>query len=139
MLTPHPDTTYDKNPPIAVRQINTEEVPIASISENPNRAVKIAIRKIPPPTPKSPDENPTKRPMMAVVTILNGIFASSRSLLIFTILLTVMKSSKHPKIISKILEGKADAANPPNAPPIIPKIPNLIPGLIILSIDLECL
>ena len=35
----------------------------------------MAIKNIPPPTPKSPDENPTKSPIIAVVIKLNGIFA----------------------------------------------------------------
>lgn len=124
---------------MAVREIKIEDVPIASIIENPNSEVKIAIKNIPPPTPKRPDENPTRRPMAAVEIKLNGILASSRSLLMFTILLTVMKSSKHPKIISKTLDGNPDATNPPTAPPIIPKTPKRKPGLIILSIDRVCL
>ena len=48
---------------MAVREIKIEDVPIASIIENPNSEVKIAIKNIPPPTPKRPDANPTKRPM----------------------------------------------------------------------------
>ena len=66
--------------------MNIEEVPIASIIENPRSAVRIAIKNIPPPTPKSPDENPTPRPIIPIVNQLNGILASSLSLLIFTIL-----------------------------------------------------
>ena len=68
-----------------------------------------------------------------------GILASSRSLLMLTILLTVMNNSKRPKIISKILEGRADATKPPKTPPIRPKIPSLIPGFRILSMVLVCL
>ena len=124
MDTPHPVIIYDKNPPIAVKQINTDEVPIASIKENPKSAVKIAIKNIPPPTPKSPDENPTKKPMIPVDIRLNGIFASSLSLFISTIFFMATNKSKHPNIISKTLEGKPEATNPPIALPTIPKIPN---------------
>lgn len=106
-----------------------DDVPIASIIENPKSAVRIAIKNIPPPTPKRPEENPTKRPIIPAVTKLNGILASSLSLLILTILFTVMNNNKRPNIISKTLEGSADATNPPIAPPIIPKTPNLIPVL----------
>ena len=124
MFTPQPETTYDKNPPTAVKEIKIDEVPIASINENPKSAVNIAIKNTPPPTPRSPDENPTTKPTMEIVIKLNGIFASSLSLFMLTILFTVMKRSKHPNINSKILEGNADAANPPNTPPTIPKTPN---------------
>ena len=55
------------------------------------------------------------------------------------ILFTVMNSNKHPKIISRALDGIMEAVNPPMAPPIIPKIPNRIPGFMILSIALVCL
>ena len=116
-----------------------DEVPIASIIENPKSDVKMAIKNIPPPTPRSPDENPTKRPIIPAVTILNGILASSLSLLMLTILLTVMNSNRIPKIISNSLEGNADATKPPMKPPIIPKMPSLIPGSKILSIVLVCL
>ena len=116
-----------------------DDVPIASIIEKPKSEVRIAIRNIPPPTPKSPDEKPTIKPIMHVEARLNGIFASSRSLLMLTILLIVMNNNKQPKIISSILEGRADATNPPTAPPIIPKIPNWIPGFKILSIVRVCL
>lgn len=116
-----------------------EDVPIASIIENPKSVVRIAIRNIPPPTPKSPDENPTNKPMIPAVSKLNVILASSLSLLMFMILLTVINSNRHPKIISKILEGNVDAKNPPKIPPIIPKIPNFNPGFIIPSIVLVCL
>ena len=46
-LTPQPDIIYDTVPPIAVRLINTDEIPIASIIENPNIAVKIRIINTP--------------------------------------------------------------------------------------------
>ena len=85
VLTPQPDTTYDKNPPTAVMQIKTEDVPMASINENPKSAVRMAIKNIPPPTPKRPDEKPTKRPIIAEEARLNGIFASSLSLLMLKI------------------------------------------------------
>ena len=54
-------------------------------------------------------------------------------------LFTVINNNKHPKIISSTLEGKSDATKPPSTPPIIPKIPKRIPGLIILFNDFECL
>ena len=139
VLTPQPETIYDKNPPMAVRQINTDDVPIASIKENPRSAVKIAIRNIPPPTPKSPDENPTNKPMIAVETKLNGILASSLSLLMLIILFTAINNNNRPKIISRTLEGNADATNPPKTPPTRPKIPSLMPGFRILSLVLVCL
>ena len=139
MLTPQPDTTYDKNPPTAVRQMNTEDVPIASIIEKPISAVRMAIKNIPPPTPKRPDENPTKRPIIAVDTQLNDILASSLSLLMSVKFLIAMKSNKHPNIISKTLDDNPEATKPPIAPPIIPKIPNRIPGFKILSVERECL
>ena len=78
-----------------------DEVPIASIIEKPKSAVRIAIKNIPPPTPKSPDENPTSRPIIQVEVVLNGIFASSLSLLILIILLTVINNNKQPKIITR--------------------------------------
>ena len=137
--TPQPDTMYDKNPPMAVRLMNIEEVPIASIIENPSSAVRIAIRNIPPPTPNNPDENPTKSPIIAVDIKLNGIFASSLSLLMLIMLFTAMNNNKHPKMISKTLEGSPDATKPPIAPPMIPNTPNRIPGFTILSIVLVCL
>ena len=130
---------YDKNPPIAVKLIKIEDVPIASIIENPKSAVKMTIKNMPPPMPKRPDENPTNKPMIPADIKLKGILASSLSLLMLMILLTVTNRSKHPKIISNTLEGSADAAKPPKAPPIIPKMPNLIPGFMILSIVLVCL
>ena len=113
MDTPQPEIIYDRNPPTAVRQMKIEEVPIASIIEKPKSEVNIAIRNIPPPTPKSPDENPTKRPMIPAVIKLNGILASSLSLLMLMILLIAINKSRHPNIISKTLEGSADAAKPP--------------------------
>lgn len=122
--TPQPEIIYDKNPPTAVRLMNIEEVPIASIIENPRSTVRIAIRNTPPPTPKRPDENPTTTPIIPEVIKLNGILASSLSLLILIILFTVINSNRRPKIISNILEGSAEAANPPSIPPIIPKTPN---------------
>lgn len=139
MDTPQPEIIYDRNPPTAVKLMKMEDVPIASIIEKPNREVKIAIKNIPPPTPKSPDENPTERPMIPAVNKLNGILASSLSLLMLMILLTVINKSRHPKMISNILEGSADATKPPKAPPITPKIPSLIPGCTILSIVRVCL
>ena len=139
VLTPQPETIYDKNPPTAVRLMKIDDVPIASIIEKPKSAVRMAIKNIPPPTPKRPEEKPTKRPMIPDVIILNGILASSRSLLMLTILLTVMNSNRRPNIISKTLEGNADATKPPTAPPIIPKMPSRIPGFIILSIVRVCL
>ena len=139
MDTPQPEIIYDKNPPTAVRQMKIEDVPIASIIENPKSAVNMAIRNIPPPTPKRPDENPTKRPMIPHVPRLNGILASSLSLLMLMTLLTVMNKSRHPKINSNTLEGSADATKPPKSPPITPKMPNLIPGPMILSIVRVCL
>ena len=116
-----------------------EDVPIASIIEKPKSDVSIAIKNIPPPTPKSPDENPTRIPMIPAVIRLKGILASSLSLLMLTILLTVMNNNKRPNIISRTLEGKDEATKPPIAPPIIPKMPNRIPGLIIFCIVLVCL
>ena len=139
VFTPHPETTYDKNPPIAVNEMKMDDVPIASIIENPKRVVKIAIKNIPPPTPKSPDENPTANPMMAIESKLKGIFESCLSLLRLSRLLIDINSNKQPKIISNILDGSPDATNPPITPPIIPKIPNRNPGLMILSIVLVCL
>ena len=55
---------YDKNPPIAVKLIKIEDVPIASIIENPKSEVKMTIKNMPPPMPKRPDENPTNKPMI---------------------------------------------------------------------------
>ena len=124
---------------MAVRQINTEEVPIASINENPKSNVRIAIKNTPPPMPKRPDAKPTKRPMIAVVNQLNGILAFSLYLLILRILFAAINKSKHPKIISKTLDGSPDATKPPIAPPIIPKMPKRIPGWMILSNFLVCL
>ena len=66
-----------------------EEVPIASIIEKPKRAVRIAIKNTPPPTPNNPDEKPTNNPIIPVVIKLNGILASSRSLLMLRTLFTV--------------------------------------------------
>ena len=63
--TPQPEIIYDKNPPTAVRLMNIEEVPIASIIENPRSAVRIAIRNTPPPMPKSPDAKPAQIPINA--------------------------------------------------------------------------
>lgn len=139
VLTPQPETTYDRNPPIAVKQMKIDDVPIASIIEKPRKAVNMAIKNIPPPTPKSPDENPTNRPIMPAVNKLNGILASSLSLLMLIILLTAINSSKHPNMISNIFEGSIEAVKPPIIPPIIPKMPNLTPGFIIPSSDLVCL
>lgn len=124
VLTPQPVTIYDKNPPTAVRQINTEEVPIASIKEKPRSEVNIAIKNTPPPIPKSPDEKPTKRPMIPLVSKLKEILASSRSLFMSIMFLTTTNSSKQPNIISNTLDGSPDATNPPTAPPIIPKTPS---------------
>lgn len=137
--TPQPVTIYDKNPPMAVRLMNIEEVPIASSMEKPKRDVKIAMRNTPPPTPKSPDENPTSKPIIPMEIKLNGILASSFSLLRFKKLLTAMKSNKHPKMISNIFDGSPEATKPPMTPPTIPKAPNFNPGSIIPSMDLECL
>lgn len=138
VLTPHPETIYDKNPPMAVRLMKIDDVPMASIIENPKSVVRIAIRNIPPPTPNRPDENPTINPIIPEVSRLNGILASSLSLFMLTILLTVMNSNKRPKIISRTLEGSIEAEKPPKAPPTIPKTPNRSPGLTILSIVLVC-
>ena len=44
------------------------EQDLLSINENPKSEVKIAIKNMPPPTPKSPDENPTTKPIIAQVT-----------------------------------------------------------------------
>jgi len=130
---------YDINPPIAVNDMNIEDVPIDSINENPSSVVKIAIRNIPPPTPKSPDENPTKIPIIPIEIILKGIFASCLSLFMSMMFLIAMNNSKHPNIISRILEGIVEAINPPINPPIIPNNPSLIPGFIIPSIVFACL
>ena len=43
VLTPQPETIYDRNPPIAVREMKMEDVPMASIIEKPRSAVKMAI------------------------------------------------------------------------------------------------
>lgn len=116
-----------------------DEVPIASIIEKPSSEVKIAIRNIPPPTPNNPEEKPTNNPMIPEFIKLNEILAFSLSLLMLMILFTATNSNKHPKIISRILNGSDDATNPPINPPIIPNIPNCTPGLIIPSIERECL
>ena len=119
--------------------MNIEEVPIASINENPNKAVKITIMNIPPPIPKRPDANPTKIPITAQESKLNGIFAFCLSLFISIIFLTATNNNKHPKIISNALDGSPEATKPPITPPIIPNIPNCKPGFIIPSIDFVCL
>ena len=116
-----------------------EDVPIASIIENPKRVVKIAIKKIPPPTPNRPDENPTSKPIIAIVNKLYGILVSSLSLLIFIMLFTAINNNKHPNMISKTLEDIPDATNPPIDPPIMPKTPKRMPGFKILSIVRVCL
>ena len=139
VLTPQPDTIYDKNPPMAVRLMNIEDVPIASINEKPKSAVKITIRNTPPPMPKRPDANPTKIPMTAQEIRLNGIFASSLSLFKSTIFLIATNNSKHPNIISKVRDGSPEATKPPTAPPTIPNIPNCKPGFTIPSKDFVCL
>lgn len=139
MLTPQPETIYDKNPPIAVREMKMEDVPMASIIEKPKSPVKMAIMKMPPPTPSRPDEKPTRRPIIPVEIRLKGILASSRSLLMFMMLLIVTNNNRQPNIISRILDGIIEAVKPPMAPPIIPKRPNLIPGFTIPSIVLVCL
>ncbi len=116
-----------------------DDVPIASIIENPRSAVNMAIKNTPPPTPKSPDENPTRKPIIPAVIRLNGILASSLSLLMLIILLSVMNNNRRPNIISNTPEGNDDATKPPIMPPIIPNIPNRIPDCIILFIVLVCL
>ena len=124
LLTPQPEIIYDKKPPTAVKLINIEDVDIALIIEKPSNVVRIAIRKIPPPIPKRPDENPTLNPIIPQVNMLNGIFAVSFSVLRLVILLIVTNSNKKPNIISSTLEGNVDATKPPTTLPIIPKIPN---------------
>ena len=124
---------------MAVKLINIEDVPIASINENPKIEVKITIKNTPPPMPKSPEANPTEIPITAEEIRLNGIFASSFSLFLSRIFLTATNNNKHPNIISKALDGSPDATKPPTALPIIPNMPNFNPGFTIPSNDFECL
>ena len=119
--------------------MNTEEVPIARIIENPKSVVKITIKNIPPPIPSKPEENPTKRPVKAMEIKLKSNYASFSFLSSDKIFLIAMNNNKSPKIISRTLEVKPDATKPPIKLPMIPKIPNLIPGSIILSNFWECL
>ena len=133
VLTPHPEIIYEIVPPTAVKEINTDEVPIALIIENPKSIVKITIKNIPPPIPSSPEKNPTNNPVIIIVIMLKSNLASFSFLSLESIFLIAINNSKSPKIISNMFEGNIEATNPPMKLPIIPKIPNLIPGSMILS------
>ena len=93
----------------------------------------------PPPTPNNPDANPTNKPIMQVDMRLNGILASTLSLLKLIKLLTATNNNKQPNIIFNILDDKIEATIPPITPPAIPKMPKRTPGSTIPSIVLACL
>ena len=106
--------------------MNTDDIPIARIIENPKSIVKITIKNMPPPMPSNPEKNPTKRPVNIIAKKLKSNLASFSFLSLESKFLIAINKSKHPKIISKILEGASEATNPPIKLPKIPKIPNLI-------------
>ena len=133
MLTPQPEIIYDIVPPIAVREINTDEVPIALIIGNPKSIVRMTIKKIPPPIPNNPEKNPTNKPVNIIVMKLKSNLALFSFLSFEIMFLIAMNNNKTPKIIYNILDGNMEATKPPQKLPIIPKIPSFIPGSMILS------
>ena len=94
---------------------------------------RAGIRKTPPPTPSKPDTIPIEKPTIAAFNKLKSISAFSPSALEPNSISNATIKSRHAKIICKILEGTTFARRPPQNPPIIPKIANLIPGLIIMG------
>ena len=56
--------------------MNTDDIPIARIIENPKSIVKITIKNMPPPMPSNPEKNPTKRPVNIIAKKLKSNLAS---------------------------------------------------------------
>ena len=86
------------------------------------------IRNTPPPTPSNPETIPIEKPTIAAFNRLKSINAFSPSVRDPNSISKATIKSRHAKMISKILEGTTFASNPPQNPPIIPKIANLIAG-----------
>ena len=118
---------------MAVNEMNTEEVPMARIIENPKSIVNMTIKNIPPPIPRRPEKNPTNKPVNIIVIKLKSNLASFSFFSLESMFLIAMNNNKSPKIISNVLDGNTEATKPPIKLPIIPNIPNLIPGPMILS------
>ena len=111
--------------------MKTEDVPIASIKVKPNNMHRDGTKNTPPPMPSKPDRIPIRKPTIPAFNKLNSINAFSPSLLEPNSISNATTNNKIANVICKIFVGMIFARIPPQNPPRIPKIANLIPGFTI--------
>ena len=120
---------------MAANEINTLEIPIDSIIENPKITDRIVTINTPPPIPSKPESTPTLTPISAADNILNLILGLVFPVFLFKNMLIAIIIKTIPKNICNILVGAYDARKPPKNPPNIPNIPKIIPGFKIFFFD----